>query len=61
MTPSTYAKISNGLVVNIQLALPTDYFDPAFTWVVIDGLLCVDGMNAIQIGCSYDGTNFIYG
>jgi len=54
----TYAKIQSGVVVNTQVINPAvDYMDQAFTWVDIAGLLCADG-SVIQIGCTYDGTNF---
>jgi hypothetical protein len=55
--PTTYAKIQSGSVVNIQVCQSTDFMDPSFTWVEIDGLICNDG-SPIQIGCTYDGTNF---
>jgi hypothetical protein len=62
--PTTYAKIDmtnpgsgTGTVVNTQLLSSTDFQDPAFTWIAIASLLCNDGSN-IQIGCTYDGTNF---
>lgn len=53
----TYAKIQNGIVVNTQIASSTDTFDSAFIWIIITNLTCIDG-TGIQIGCSYDGTNF---
>jgi hypothetical protein len=60
----TYAKIDmtnpgsgTGTVVNTQILSPSDYQDPAFTWVIITSLFCQDG-SPIQIGCTYDGTNF---
>jgi hypothetical protein len=57
--PSTYAKIQSGAVVNIQMMVSTDVFDPAFVWVNLTAtsLYCADG-TAIQIGTLYDGTNF---
>lgn len=58
MTPNIYAKIQNGVVVNTQMCLSTDYMDPAYTWVAIAALYCTDGLTAVQIGCTYDGTNF---
>lgn len=39
------------------VAQSTDYFDPSFTWVDLTNLYCIDG-SPIQIGCTYDGTNF---
>jgi hypothetical protein len=57
----TYAKInmssSPGPVVNMQVLSPTDPQDPAYTWVIITTQTCTDG-SVIQIGCTYDGTNF---
>jgi hypothetical protein len=53
----TYAKIQNGIVINTQIAASGDYFDPTFTWVVIDSISCTDG-SPVQIGCTYDGTYF---
>lgn len=52
---ATYAKIANGLVVNIQLLDPQDPQDPNFVWDDIDGKSCQDG-TAIQIGCTFNGT-----
>jgi hypothetical protein len=59
-----YAKIDmtnpgggTGTVVNTQMMMPTDPMDPNFTWINITGLFCSDG-SPIQIGCTYDGTNF---
>jgi hypothetical protein len=52
-----YAKILNGIVVNMQIATSTDYFDPTYVWVVITTQVCTDG-SAVQTGCTYDGTNF---
>lgn len=62
---SIYAKIDMtndpGTVVNTQMIDPTDpsnnTLDPSFTWVDITTLTCDDG-SPIQIGCTYDGTNF---
>jgi len=54
----TYAKILNGVVVNMQICQPTDYFDPSFVWVQITTQVCTDGITPPQIGCTYDGTNF---
>jgi hypothetical protein len=55
----TYAKIQNGIVVNVQIAAGTDYFDPNFAWVDLTStsLYCGDG-TAIVIGTLYDGSNF---
>ena len=54
----TYAKIDNtNTVINMQLASQSDYFDPAYTWVICTSLYCTD-RTPIQIGCTYDGTNF---
>jgi hypothetical protein len=55
--PNPYAQIQNGVVVNTVMMESTDYFDPTYTWVPISGLYCQDG-SPIQIGCTYDGTNF---
>lgn len=56
---SPHAQIQGGIVVNILLLnAATDYLDPTFTWIDVTGLTCNDGTN-IQIGCTYDGTNFI--
>jgi hypothetical protein len=55
-----YSKIdpsNSNTVVNVQIINPGDYLDPSFTWVDIDGLACIDA-SPIQIGCTYDGTNF---
>jgi hypothetical protein len=53
-----YAKILNGLVINMQLCQPTDYFDPAYIWVQITTQVCTDG-SPIQIGCTTtDNVNF---
>ena len=57
VVPKTYAKIDQGVVINLQLCKPTDYFDPAYVWVDLTNLYCQDG-SPIQIGCTYDGTNF---
>ena len=60
---NTYAKIQSGAVVNMQVCADTDYFDPAYTWVMVTitnmiaSPVCTDGSN-VQIGCTYDGTNF---
>lgn len=53
----TYAQILAGTVINMIVAQPTDYFDPAYIWVDLTDLYCIDG-SPIQIGCTYDGTNF---
>ena len=55
---SVYAKIENGTVVNMQMAESTDVFDTAFTWIQITTQTCTNG-SPVQIGCTYDGTNFI--
>lgn len=52
-----YAKIQNGVVINTQMAESTDYFDPSYTWVIVTSVVCTDG-TPVQIGCTYDGTNF---
>jgi hypothetical protein len=54
---SVYAQIQSGIVVNMIIAQATDYFDPTYTWVDLTNLYCIDG-TPIQIGCTYDGTNF---
>lgn len=54
---SVYAKILNSMVINMQIAATGDYFDPAYTWIVITAQVCTDG-SPVQIGCGYDGTNF---
>jgi hypothetical protein len=55
---NTYAKIQNGIVVNMQLAQASDYFDPSFTWVIITTQVCSDG-SPVQIGCATtDNVNF---
>jgi hypothetical protein len=61
----TYAKIDmtnpgsgTGTVVNTQVIDPSvDVIDPNFTWIDVSNLYCNDG-SPIQIGCTYDGTNF---
>lgn len=59
----TYAKIDAGTVVNIQMAETDDYFDPAFTWILMTitngdmSPTCSDG-SPVEIGCTYDGTTF---
>ena len=52
-----YAKIQNGIVLNMQVCSTTDYFDSNFTWVLITTQVCTDG-SPVQINCTYDGTNF---
>jgi hypothetical protein len=59
-----YAKIDmtnpgsgTGTVVNTQVMTSTDPQDPNFTWVDLTSLYCGDG-SPIQIGCTYNGTNF---
>lgn len=54
-----FAKVNSvGVVENVQLVNPdVDVLNPNFTWVDIDHRECVDGSH-IQIGCTYDGTNF---
>lgn len=55
---NVYAKILVGIVVNMQMAQSTDYFDPAFVWVLITTQACTDG-SPIQIGCTTtDNVNF---
>jgi hypothetical protein len=55
---NVYAKIENGIVVNMQVAQSTDVFDPSFTWIVITTQTCIDG-SPIQIGCTTtDNINF---
>ena len=54
---NTYAQIQNSSVVNMIMAYPEDYFDTNYVWVNLTNLYCVDG-TPIQIGCTYDGTNF---
>lgn len=49
-----YAKIENGLVVNTQVAQPSDYFDPNDIWIDITN---IDPQPCR--GWTYDGTNFI--
>lgn len=47
-----------GTVINTQVINPlVDFLDPNFTWIDINLLLCID-TSSIQIGCTYDGTNF---
>jgi hypothetical protein len=46
-----------GTIVNMQIVAPTDVLDPNFIWVQITTQVCTDG-SAVQIGCTYDGTNF---
>lgn len=61
----TYAKIDMnnpgngvGTVINTQVINPSvDFLDPNFTWVNVNVLYCIDS-SSIQIGCTYDGTNF---
>ena len=50
---TVWAKIYQGVVVNIQMCENGDHFDPADTWVDL-------GMNpnAVDIGWTYDGTSF---
>lgn len=61
--PSIYAKIQNGVVINMQMMETTDTFDPTYTWIAIiitnqvPSPICTDG-SQVQIGCTYDGTNF---
>jgi hypothetical protein len=52
-----YAKIQNGVVVNIQMIGQGDFLDPTFTWVDVDAVTAVDG-SWVGIGYTYDGTNF---
>jgi len=54
---ATYAKIQNNIVVNTQVMESTDIMDPNFIWVDVTIVKCPDG-SGIQIGCTYDGTNF---
>jgi hypothetical protein len=55
---NVYAKIQNGMVINMQIAASNDYFDPAFTWVVVTTQVCTDG-SPLQIGCTTtDNVNF---
>ena len=49
-----WAKILNGLVVNIQMAADSDQKDPDFVWVDLGS-----NPNGVDIGWSYDGTNLI--
>ena len=51
---ATYAKIANGIVVNVQLLDPEDPQDPSFIWDNIDAKACQDGA-PIQIGCKFSG------
>jgi hypothetical protein len=61
--PNIYAKIQGGVVVNMQMMLTTDVFDPAYTWVMVTvtnyvaSPTCTDG-SPVQTGSTYDGTNF---
>jgi len=55
--PNVYAKIQNGVVINTQMCLSTDCFDPSYTWIVLTTQVCTDG-SIVQISCTYDGTNF---
>ena len=48
-----YAKIQNGTVVNVQLDMSTDAFDPSFTWVDVTSV-----SPQPQIGWTYNGTTF---
>ena len=52
-----YAKISSGTVVNTQMDLSTDFFDPTYTWVDVTSSTCSDG-TAVQIGSTYSGGVF---
>jgi hypothetical protein len=57
--PDIYAQIDDtSTVVNLIMAKSTDPFDPAYTWVIVTNRYCADGVSPIQIGCTYDGTNF---
>jgi hypothetical protein len=56
--PTPYVCIQDGVVINIQMCNPTDYFNPLFVWLPAAGLLCNDGVTPVTIGCTYDGTNF---
>jgi hypothetical protein len=46
---ATYAKIQNGIVINTQIAEPTDYFDPEYQWMDVTNVKCSDG-SGVQIG-----------
>jgi hypothetical protein len=48
-----YAKIDNGVVVNTQIVVEGNVFDPAFTWVDISEEEPMPG-----IGWAYDGDVF---
>ena len=56
--PAPYICIQNGVVVNTQMCNPTDLFDHLSIWVPMLQLFCNDQVTPIQIGCTYDGTNF---
>lgn len=51
--PTAWAKILNGVVVNVQMCEATDIFDPAFVWVDLG-----ENLATVGIGWTYDGTNF---
>jgi hypothetical protein len=53
-----YAKIQNGIVINMQIASSSDYFDPTYVWVDVDSIQCIEDGSPVQINCTYDGTNF---
>lgn len=46
-----------GTVINTQMMMPTDPMNSSYTYVIVTALSCNDG-SPIQIGCTYDGTNF---
>jgi len=56
---SIYAKIFNGVVINIQVMQSTDYQDPQFTFICIDNVRASDG-SPVQTGYSYDSTSNIF-
>lgn len=54
-----YIQIQNNIVKNIVLLNPnTDYLDPQYIWIALGSNLCTDG-TPIQLGVTYDGTNFV--
>jgi hypothetical protein len=54
---NTYALINNGIVTNMAIWDGVSEWNPGCQIVEVTNLTCNDG-SPIQIGCTYDGTNF---
>lgn len=60
--PNAYLKIqitgSTGIVVDYQMMISSDYFDPAYSWMAYpQSPITADG-GLIQIGSIWDGATF---